>query len=46
MVCLGASAAASSSLLASLATGQCGVGGRVLGSDLNTISLRGDNESF
>lgn len=36
---LGASAAASSSLLASLATRQCGVGGRVLGSDLNTISL-------
>jgi len=38
-VCSGASAAAPSSLLASLATGQCGVGGRVLGSNLNTISL-------
>lgn len=40
-MCFGASAAAPSSLLASLATGQCGVGGRMLGSNLNTISLCG-----
>lgn len=38
-VCFEASAAAPSSLLASLAAGQCGVGGRMLGSNLNTISL-------
>lgn len=41
VVFFGASAAAPSSLLASLATGQCGVGGRMLGSNLNTISLCG-----
>lgn len=41
VVRFGASAAAPSSLLASLATGQCGVGGRMLGSNLNTISLCG-----
>lgn len=35
----GASAAASPSVLASLAPRQCGVGGRMLGSNLNTISL-------
>lgn len=38
-VCIGGSAAAPSSLLTSLATRQCGVGGRVLGSNFNTISL-------
>lgn len=43
-VCFGASAAAPSSLLASLATGQCGVGGRMLGSNLNTVSLCGDKD--
>lgn len=41
----GTSAAAPSSMLASLATGQCGVGGRMLGSDLNTISLCGDRRT-
>lgn len=40
-MCFGTSAAAPSSLLASLATGQRGVGGRMLGSNLNTISLCG-----
>lgn len=43
-VCFEASAAAPSSLLASLAAGQCGVGGRMLGSNLNTISLCGDKD--
>lgn len=38
-VSCGASAAAPSSMLASLATGQCGMGGGMLGSNLNTISL-------
>lgn len=42
---MGPSAAATSSLLASLATGQCGVGGRVLRSNLNTVSLNGDSEN-
>lgn len=41
-VCCGTSAAAASGMLASLATGQCGVGGGMLGSDLNTISLCGE----
>lgn len=36
---LGASTAAPSGLLAPLATSQCGVGGGMLGSNLNTISL-------
>lgn len=35
----GASAAASPSMLASLAPRQCGIGGRMLGSNFNTISL-------
>lgn len=43
-VCFEASAAASSSLLASLAAGQCGVGGRMLGSNFNSISLRGNQK--
>lgn len=38
----GTSAAAASGMLASLASGQWGVGGGMLGSDLNTISLCGE----
>lgn len=41
-VCCGTSAAAASGMLASLASGQWGVGGGMLGSDLNTISLCGE----
>lgn len=41
----GSSAAASSRLLASLATGECGVGGRMLGSNLDAISLSEDKET-
>lgn len=39
-----ASAAAPSSLLASLATGQYGAGGGMLGSNFNAISLCGERE--
>lgn len=43
-MCSGASAAAPSRLLASLATGQYGAGGGMLGSNLNTVSLSGDRQ--
>lgn len=43
-VCFEVSAAASSSLLASLAAGQCRVGGRMLGSNFNSISLHGNQK--